>query len=62
MVGLRIGNQQANGQPDTIFECEFCASRHSARVITYNWFGYPVCPVCEYDHGPREPGVSSSGW
>jgi len=36
-----------------IFECESCASRQLARDVPYNAFGYPVCPVCKHEHGPR---------
>jgi hypothetical protein len=52
MSEASTGSQRPAGEPDAIFECDFCASRHSDRAIQYNWLGYPVCSVCEYDHGP----------
>lgn len=55
MAELETEQQQSRGKPGSIFECEFCASRYLARVVPYNELGYPICPVCQYEHGPK-PG------
>ena len=36
----------------SMFVCEFCGNEYLARVVPYTHLGYPVCPVCEYEHGP----------
>jgi transcription elongation factor Elf1 len=51
MGELRGGQSQDISQNRT-FTCEFCDIEHSTTDIAYNELGYPVCPACEYEHGP----------
>lgn len=52
MAKREVGSRQREEQPGSLFECAFCGNRFRSREIPYNEFGYAVCPVCEYDHGP----------
>lgn len=53
MTEMGTEASEYNSDNQTVFECEFCASRQTPTSVSYNWYGYPVCPACNYEHGPR---------
>jgi hypothetical protein len=53
MTQARTEVSEPNQERQTLFECDFCASRQPKSSVSYNWYGYPICPVCNYQHGPR---------
>lgn len=52
MAQTRMGNADRQRASDSTFECSFCETKHASRTIAYDALGYPICPVCEYDHRP----------
>jgi len=40
-------------QAVAVFECDRCGARRFQRVIAYDWFGFPICPVCRRTAGPE---------
>ena len=46
-------SQQQTDTLGSVFQCDFCGNEYLSRVVPYNHLGYPVCPVCRYDHGPK---------
>jgi hypothetical protein len=50
-MGTQVSSQQSHGER-AVFECEVCGTRRVATAVEYDRFGYPVCPVCTYRHGP----------
>lgn len=55
IVGMAEASiDSSQGDSQTGFECGFCDTKRPKQSVAYNWYGYPVCPDCDYQHGPRE--------
>ena len=35
-----------------LFQCDHCGSERVTTAISYNQFGYAICPVCARHQGP----------
>ena len=46
------GRTPRAGADASYFECELCGATRRTRAIPYTRLGYPICPVCEFTHGP----------
>lgn len=43
-----IGSTDEAGRLNvTIFECEHCGARRFQRIVSYDRFGFPICPACD---------------